>query len=79
MKRSDDFRSGSSLGSRWTFHAPGGGEAERVEFRDGGLRLQARGRGAEDTAPLTNVAGDRSYSISVKVELEGAATGVRIR
>ncbi len=74
IARSDDFRQ-LALGTRWTFHAPKAGEADRVRVRDGSLILRASGKGPEDTAPLTNLAGDRSYRVSVRVDLEDAATG----
>lgn len=72
--RSDDFRQ-SALGTRWTFHAPLGGEARRASFGADGLHLAARGTGPHDGSPLTGVAGDRSYAVSVELELEGNATG----
>ncbi|WP_082458412.1 family 43 glycosylhydrolase [Sphingomonas sp. Leaf10] len=74
IARSDDFRR-LALGTRWTFHAPKSGEAGRVSVRDGNLILRGLGKGPEDSAPLTNLAGDRSYRVSVQVNLDDAATG----
>ncbi len=74
MPRSDDFLT-PSLGTRWVFHAPGAGEADRASFGAQGLRLAARGTGPHDSAPLTNTVGDRAYEITVELELEGAASG----
>jgi xylan 1,4-beta-xylosidase len=39
------------------------------------LRLAARGSGPQDSAPLTNLAGDHAYEITVAAELIGEATG----
>ncbi len=74
MGRSDDFK-GTRLDSRWSFHGPKPGEAERIALASGTLTLACRGEGPDDTAPLTNIAGDRSYQVSVEIELEGTATG----
>lgn len=73
LARSDSFRT-PSLGTRWTFQAPGQNEARRVRFESGALRLQASGAGPHDSAALTNVAGDRAYEVSVDVEIEEGAT-----
>lgn len=74
LARSDDFRN-SALGTRWTFHAPGRDEVERARFGADGLLLAARGTGPHDGAPLTGVTGDRSYEVTVELELHGDATG----
>lgn len=74
IARSDDFNR-LALGTRWTFYAPKVGEADRVSVKDGSLVLHGSGNGPQDCAPLTNLAGDRSYRVSVRVELEGEATG----
>ncbi len=74
MPRSDDFGT-SALGTRWVFHAPTSGEADRASFGKDGLRLLARGTGPHDSAPLTNNVGDRAYEVTVELELEGAASG----
>lgn len=74
MPHSDDFAI-SALGTRWVFHAPGAREADRASFGKDGLRLAARGTGPHDGSPLTATVGDRSYEITVELELEGAASG----
>lgn len=74
IARSDDFQNGA-LSSRWCFHAPGPADGTRVAIGGGHLTLQGSGTGPNDSAPLTNVAGDRSYEVTVKVELIGEATG----
>ena len=74
LPRSDTFAT-PALGTRWTFHAPGKDEARRATFGPDGLRLAGKGSGPHDSSPLTNLAGDRSYAITVELELEGAASG----
>lgn len=46
-----------------------------MSIGNGTLLLQDTGTGPDDISPLTNIAGDRSYEVSVKVELVGSATG----
>ncbi|WP_314504020.1 family 43 glycosylhydrolase [uncultured Microbacterium sp.] len=71
----DDF-SQLELGSRWTFHAPGPDEAERVRIEDG-LVLRGKGASPADTSPLAMLTGDHAYEIEVDVEVEpGLEAGV---
>jgi xylan 1,4-beta-xylosidase len=72
---SDDFR-GPGLGSQGAFHAPAPDELDRVRF-DGGLVLAGKGTSPGDASPLTVIAGDLAYevSVSVEVEVEGGAEG----
>ena len=71
----DDF-SQLELGSRWTFHAPGADEAERVRIEDG-LVLRGKGASPADTSPLAMLTGDHAYEIEVDVEVEpGVEAGV---
>jgi xylan 1,4-beta-xylosidase len=70
---SDDFR-GPGLGSQWAFHAPAPDELDRVRF-DGGLVLAGKGTSPGDASPLTVIAGDLAYEVSVSVEVEGGAEG----
>lgn len=65
---SDDF-SQLELGRRWTFHAPGRGEAGRVRVDDG-LVLRGKGTSPADTSPLAMLTGDHSYEIEVDVTIE---------
>lgn len=74
VARSDDF-SAPAFGSRWAFHAPGPDERHRARFENGALVLAGKGTGPADASPLTGIAGDRAYEISVAVELEGDAEG----
>ena len=64
----DDF-SQLELGRRWTFHAPGRGEAERVRVDDG-LVLRGKGTSPADTSPLAMLTGDHAYEIEVDVSIE---------
>ncbi|MGR0219994.1 family 43 glycosylhydrolase [Agromyces sp. ZXT2-6] len=64
----DDF-SQLELGKRWTFHAPGRGEAERIRVDDG-LALRGKGTSPADTSPLAMLTGDHSYEIEVDVTVE---------
>ena len=64
----DDF-SQLELGRRWTFHAPGPGEADRARV-DGGLVLRGKGTSPADTSPLAMLTGDHAYEIEVEVTVE---------
>ncbi|KEP75064.1 xylan 1,4-beta-xylosidase [Microbacterium sp. SUBG005] len=68
----DDFTALPSA-QRWTFHAPGPAEAERLRLDDG-LVLAAKGASPADTSPLVTIAPDHSYEIEVDVELLDADT-----
>ncbi|MGZ8804446.1 MAG: family 43 glycosylhydrolase [Microbacterium sp.] len=63
----DDF-SQLELGRRWTFHAPGRGEAERVRVDDG-LVMRGKGTSPADTSPLAMLTGDHAYEVEVDVEV----------
>lgn len=71
---SDDFRA-DSLGTRLAFFAPKPGYLDRARFGADGLVLQGQGKGPADASPLAFIAGDRSYEISVEVEIQGEAQG----
>jgi xylan 1,4-beta-xylosidase len=71
---SDDFR-GPTLGDQWAFHAPAHDEQGRVHLDGDGLVLAGKGASPSDASPLTVIAGDRAYEVSVSVELEGDAEG----
>ncbi len=68
----DDFTALPSA-QRWTFHAPGPAEAERLRLDDG-LVLAAKGDSPADASPLVTIAPDHSYEIEVDVELLDADT-----
>ena len=64
----DDF-SQLELGRRWTFHAPGRGESERVRIEDG-LVLRGKGTSPADTSPLAMLTGDHAYEVEVDVSVQ---------
>jgi xylan 1,4-beta-xylosidase len=71
---SDDFSSGK-LGLQWAFHAPGPDEAKRLRFEDKALVIRGKGKALPDSSPLTCAAGDRSYEITVDLEINGEGHG----
>lgn len=71
MARSDDF-SVESFGSRWAFFG-GPRELERAKITGHSLILAGKGSSPLDSAPLTQMVGDPSYEVSVKMELTGVA------
>lgn len=70
LAKSDGF-DGRSLAAKWSFYAPAPDEAKRVQMGGGQLVLQGKGTGPADSSPLTQTVGDRSYEITVEVELDG--------
>lgn len=72
----DDFAALPSP-ERWTFHAPGPREAERLRIDDG-LVVTAKGDSPADTSPLVTIAPDHAYEIEVDVEVSdpGVEAGV---
>ncbi|HVJ03467.1 MAG TPA: family 43 glycosylhydrolase [Sphingomonas sp.] len=64
-----------ALGTSLAFYQPRPDYLGRVQFHDGALSLAGQGSGPTDTSPLLFVAGDRSYEVTVEVEIgtEGAA------
>ncbi|WP_457447580.1 family 43 glycosylhydrolase [Roseateles sp. P5_E4] len=74
---SDDFSSGK-LGLQWAFHAPGPDEAKRLRFESGAdkaLVIRGKGKALPDSSPLTCACGDRSYEVSVELEIIGDGHG----
>ncbi|MFN6981280.1 MAG: family 43 glycosylhydrolase [Brevundimonas sp.] len=69
---SDDF-SRDRMGTQWSFHQPAEDEATRIGRRDGGLRLQGRGRSPADSSPLVCLVGDRAYAVEIDLDLSGEA------
>lgn len=63
------------LGAHLAFYAPEPGYLDRARFADGGLALKGQGTGPADSSPLTLVAGDRSYEITIDLELRDASHG----
>ena len=64
---SDDF-SGDHLRLQWQFFQ--GYNPERVSLNAGTLTLAADGTSCMDTSVLTCIAGDRSYTVEIDVEIE---------
>lgn len=62
------------FGTRMTFFAPGPRYAQRAKVDAGVLTLAGQGSGVADSSPLLMIAGDRSYEISVQVEVRGDST-----
>lgn len=71
---SDDFSS-AKLGLQWAFHAPTPDEAKRLRFQGKSLVIRGKGKGLPDSSPLTCAAGDRSYQVTVELEISGEAHG----
>lgn len=71
---SDDFASGR-LGLHWAFHAPGPDEARRLRFEGNSLVIRGKGQALADSSPLTCACGDRSYEVSVELEITGDGHG----
>jgi xylan 1,4-beta-xylosidase len=74
IARSDGFLQ-PAFGTRWSFYGASPDEARRATFESGSMRLSAKGSGPHDCAPLTQLAGDHAYEISVKMEIIGEAQG----
>jgi xylan 1,4-beta-xylosidase len=64
-----------AFATRLAFHAPNKDFARRATLDRGSLRLAGQGKGPADASPLLFVAGDRSYEVTVELEIEGAAQG----
>jgi xylan 1,4-beta-xylosidase len=71
---SDDFAA-RAFGVRWCLFKARPDEWQRVRLERGALVLSAAGSSPSDTSPLTNLCGDRSYEVSVHLELSGGAQG----
>ncbi len=63
------------LGRKFSFYAPRVGYQGRLHLADGVLALAGQGTGPADSSPLLFVAGDRSYEVTVNVEISGGAEG----
>ncbi|WP_165184444.1 family 43 glycosylhydrolase [Caulobacter soli] len=71
---SDDLRR-DVLGAKLAFYAPADGYLERARFGDDGLVLEGQGKGPADSSPLAFIAGDRSYEVTIDLEIQGAGQG----
>lgn len=61
--------------TKLAFHGSRRDYARRAKLQSGVLRLEGQGSGPADASPLLFVAGDRSYEVSVELEIEDAAQG----
>jgi len=69
---SDDF-STSKFGAQWGFYAPGPREMQRIRFEDQTLVVSGKGSTPADCSPLTFIAGDLAYEVTVQCEVSGDA------
>jgi beta-xylosidase len=69
---SDDF-STDKFGIQWGFYDPGPDEKQRVRYEDGALVLRGKGSTPADCSPLTFIAGDLGYEVTVECEISGGA------
>ncbi|KRC79988.1 family 43 glycosylhydrolase [Sphingomonas sp. Root241] len=61
--------------TKLAFHGSRRDYARRAKLQDGVLHLEGQGSGPADASPLLFVAGDRSYEVSVELEIDDAAQG----
>jgi xylan 1,4-beta-xylosidase len=64
-----------AIGTKLAFWSPRSDDADRAQVGAGDLRLACRGSGPADSSPLLFVAGDRSYEVTVEVEIDDTAQG----
>ena len=60
--------------TRLQFFGPNKTYLDRAQIRAGALTLAGQGTGPADSSPLLFVAGDRSYEVSLEVEIQGDST-----
>jgi len=72
MPLSDDFSS-NRFGVVWGFYNPGADEMSRVQYQTKALRLAGKGSQPNDCSPLTFIAPDTAYRVSIDIELEDDA------
>ncbi|MBL8269039.1 family 43 glycosylhydrolase [Steroidobacter sp.] len=72
MPLSDDF-SGNRFGVLWGFYHPGPNELARVQYGTKSLRIAGKGSQPNDCSPLSFIAPDTSYRVTVAIELQGDA------
>jgi beta-xylosidase len=70
MALSDDF-AGPKLGIQWQFWDEF--DPARFHFRDHALVVKGKGKSPADCGPMTIMAGDLAYEVTVDVEVEGNA------
>ncbi|WP_116808822.1 family 43 glycosylhydrolase [Steroidobacter cummioxidans] len=72
MPLSDDF-STNRFGVLWGFYNPGPNEMSRVQYQTKALRIAGKGTQPNDCSPLSFIAPDPGYKVTVDIELEGEA------
>jgi beta-xylosidase len=72
MPLSDDF-STNRFGVLWGFYNPGPNEMSRVQYQTKALRVTGKGSQPNDCSPLSFIAPDTAYRVTVDIELEGDA------
>jgi beta-xylosidase len=72
MPLSDDFSS-NRFGVVWGFYDPGPQEMQRVSYQQKALRVAGKGSQPNDCSPLTFIAPDLAYRVSVDIELQDEA------
>ena len=74
MALSDDFTT-DRLGTLWSFYDPSPDEQLRLTRRDRTLVMKGKGKTPSDCSPLTCIAGDQAYRITVDIETSAQAEG----
>ncbi len=74
MALSDDF-STDRMGTLWSFYDPGANEAARIRRDNGALVMNGKGKTPSDCSPLTCIAGDQAYRLTIDIETTGKAEG----
>jgi beta-xylosidase len=73
---SDDFSS-DKLGVQWSFYDPAPGEEKRLRREHDALVMSAKGSEPRDSSPLSFIAGDPTYTVTVEAEIgPGARAGL---
>lgn len=74
LKLSDDF-STDRMGTLWSFYDPALGEGARIRREGGTLHMKGKGATPSDCSPLTCLAGDHHYRLTVDLEVDEGAEG----
>lgn len=69
---SDDF-SANKFGVQWSFYDPAPNEMQRVRYGEAALRIAGKGTQPHDCSPLSFIAGDQAYAVSVQIDIESDA------